>query len=111
MNAITLVFIGVFVCFDLPRVTGEARVRITGFRNFRSRDDFTERWEEREVSLSRLTSLDFYIPYWSVGSFARERPTHARRAGQPRAGVKSPVWRPSVRRVPRRREVRVRAAR
>ena len=48
------------------------RVRITGFRNFdyRSGDDFTERWEEREVSLSRLTSLDFYISYWSVGSFA-----------------------------------------
>ena len=48
------------------------RVRITGFRNFdyRSRDDFTERWEEREVSLSRLTSLDFYISYWSVGPFA-----------------------------------------
>ena len=48
------------------------RVRITGFRNFdyRSTDDFTERWEEREVSLSRLTSLDFYISYWSVGSFA-----------------------------------------
>jgi hypothetical protein len=31
------------------------RMRITGFRNFdyRSRDDFTERWEEREVPLSR----------------------------------------------------------
>ena len=48
------------------------RVRITGFRNFdyRSGDDFTERWEEREVSLSRLTSLDFYISYWSVGPIA-----------------------------------------
>src|SRR5215475_9256206 len=47
------------------------RVRITGFRNFdyRSRDDFTERWEEREVSLSRLTSVDFLISCWGVGPF------------------------------------------
>ncbi len=57
----------------MPRaiVDGD-RVRITGFRNFdyRGRDDFTERWEEREVSLSRLTSLDFFISYWSVGPVA-----------------------------------------
>jgi hypothetical protein len=45
------------------------RVRITGVRNFeyRSRDDFTIRYEEREVSLSHLTSLDFYLSYWSIG--------------------------------------------
>jgi hypothetical protein len=45
------------------------RVRITGFRNFeyRTRDDFTERFEEREVSLSHLTSLDFFVSYWAVG--------------------------------------------
>jgi hypothetical protein len=44
-------------------------VRITGFRNFeyRTRDDFTERFEEREVSLSHLTSLDFFVSYWAVG--------------------------------------------
>ena len=44
------------------------RVRITGFRNFeyRSRNDFTVRYEEREVSLSHLNSLDFYLSYfWS----------------------------------------------
>src|SRR5262249_39756427 len=44
-------------------------VLLTGFRNFdyRTRYNFTERWEEREVSLAHLTSLDFYISYWSVG--------------------------------------------
>src|SRR6516162_7353842 len=44
------------------------RVRITGVRNFeyRSRNDFTVRYEEREVSLSHLNSLDFYLCYfWS----------------------------------------------
>src|SRR5215475_5029617 len=48
------------------------RVRFTGYRNFdyRSVDDFTERWEEREVSLSHLTSLDFFISYWHVGPVA-----------------------------------------
>jgi hypothetical protein len=42
------------------------RVRITGVRNFeyRSRDDFTVRYEEREVSLSHLNSLDFYLCYF-----------------------------------------------
>lgn len=45
------------------------RVRITGVRNFdyRSRNDFTERWEEREVSLSHLTGLDFYVAYFHEG--------------------------------------------
>ena len=45
------------------------RVRITGLRNFeyRSRDDFTVRYEEREVSLSHLTSVDFFVSYWKVG--------------------------------------------
>ena len=45
------------------------RVRITGVRNFtyRTRDDFTVRYEEREVSLSHLTGIDFYVSYWSVG--------------------------------------------
>ena len=45
------------------------RVRITGVRNFdyRSRNDFTERWEEREVWLSHLTALDFYVAYFHEG--------------------------------------------
>src|SRR5262245_42230078 len=45
------------------------RVRITGVRNFdyRSRNDFTVRYEEREVQLSHVTALDFYVSYWSEG--------------------------------------------
>jgi len=44
-------------------------VRITGFRNFeyRSRDDFTPRYEERQVQLSHLTGVDFYVSYWKIG--------------------------------------------
>ena len=45
------------------------RVRLTGFRNFdyKSRDDFTVRYEEREVSLAHLTSVDLFIGYRRVG--------------------------------------------
>jgi Domain of unknown function (DUF4105) len=45
------------------------RVRLTGVRNFdyRSRDDFTARYEEREVSISHLTSVDFFVSYWMPG--------------------------------------------
>jgi Domain of unknown function (DUF4105) len=47
-------------------------VRITGVRNFdyRSRDDFTVHYEEREVDLSHLTGLDFFVSYWSEGPVA-----------------------------------------
>ena len=54
----------------MPRATIDGdRVRITGVRNFdyRGRDDFTVRYEEREVSLSHLTGLDFFISYWMPG--------------------------------------------
>ena len=45
------------------------RVRFTGVRNFDylSRDDFTVRHEEREVQLSHLIALDFYVSYWREG--------------------------------------------
>lgn len=45
------------------------RVRITGVRNFDyvSRNDFRVRYEEREVRLSYLTGIDFYVSYWSEG--------------------------------------------
>ena len=45
------------------------RIRIKNFRNFdyRSRDDFDVRYDEREVLLSDLESIDFYISYWMPG--------------------------------------------
>jgi Domain of unknown function (DUF4105) len=45
------------------------RVRLTGVRNFdyRARDDFAVRYEEREVLLSHLTALDFYVSYFMAG--------------------------------------------
>jgi hypothetical protein len=57
----------------MPRAIMDGdRVRITGVRNFdyRSRDDFTVRYEEREISVSHLTSLDFYLSYWTPGPIA-----------------------------------------
>jgi hypothetical protein len=54
----------------MPRaiVDGD-RVRFIGCRHFdyRSTDDFTVRYEEREVSLSHLTEVDFFLSYWKVG--------------------------------------------
>src|SRR5262249_9280153 len=48
------------------------RVRLTGVRNFeyRTRNDFTVHYEEREISLSHLTGIDFYVSYWSEGLVA-----------------------------------------
>lgn len=45
---------------------------LKNFRNFdyRSTTDFTPRYESREVLLSHLTSLDFYVSYWMPGSSA-----------------------------------------
>ncbi len=54
----------------MPRVAIDGdRARITGVRDFdfRSRDDFDVRYEEREVALSRITGVDFYVSYWSEG--------------------------------------------
>jgi hypothetical protein len=54
----------------LPRafIDGD-RVRITNVRNFhyRSRNDFDVRYEEREVQLSHLTGIDFFVSYWAEG--------------------------------------------
>jgi Domain of unknown function (DUF4105) len=54
----------------MPRAVIDGdRVLLTGVRNFdyRTRHDFTVRYEEREVWLSHLTALDFYVSYWSEG--------------------------------------------
>lgn len=42
-------------------------VKLTDVRNFdyRTKTDFTERWESREVHLSHLTGADFFVSYWS----------------------------------------------
>ena len=50
----------------MPRaVINGDRIRFIGVRNFdyRGRYNFTERYEEREVSLSALTSVDLFISY------------------------------------------------
>jgi hypothetical protein len=57
----------------MPRVAIEGdRVRITGVRNFdyRARNDFTVHYEEREVLLSHLIHVDFYVSYWAPGPVA-----------------------------------------
>jgi hypothetical protein len=57
----------------LPRAVLDGdRVRLTGFRNFayRSRDDFDVRYEQREVSLAHLVSVDLFISYWRLGPIA-----------------------------------------
>ncbi len=44
-------------------------VRISNFRNFefRSREDFTPVYEEREVQLSHLVGVDFFLSFWMEG--------------------------------------------
>jgi len=54
----------------MPRATIDGdRVRISGVRDFefRTRDDFKVRYLEREVQLSHLTGVDFYVSYWKKG--------------------------------------------
>lgn len=53
-----------------PRATIDGdTVRISNFRNFdfRSRDDFTPVYEEREVQLSHLVGVDFFLSFWMEG--------------------------------------------
>lgn len=54
----------------MPRVSVDGDiVRIAQVRNFeyRSRSDFTVLYEDREVRLSRLSGIDFYVSYWREG--------------------------------------------
>jgi hypothetical protein len=48
------------------------RVHIYGVRDFdyRSRNDFTVRYQEREVSMSHLTSIDLFVSYFLIGPVA-----------------------------------------
>ena len=57
----------------MPRAVIDGdRVHLTGVRNFdyRTRNDFTVRYEEREVLLSHLTGLDFFVSYFAQGPVA-----------------------------------------
>jgi hypothetical protein len=57
----------------MPRVIIEGdRVRFTAYRDcdYRMRDDFTVRYQEREVELSHLTSVDLFVSYWKPGAMA-----------------------------------------
>jgi Domain of unknown function (DUF4105) len=57
----------------MPRAVIDGdRIRITGVRNFqyRTRNDFTVRYEEREYWLSHLKNLDFYVSYFADGPVA-----------------------------------------
>jgi hypothetical protein len=57
----------------LPRAVIDGdHVRLTGFRNFtyRSTDDFDVRYEEREVALAHLVSVDLFVSYWKIGPVA-----------------------------------------
>jgi hypothetical protein len=48
-------------------------VHLTDVRDFdyRSVDDFTVHYEQREVQLSHLTGIDFYVSHWSNGLMGR----------------------------------------
>ena len=57
----------------MPRAVIDGdQVRITGVRNFeyQGRNDFTVRYEERELQLSHVIGLDFYVSYWGEGPVA-----------------------------------------
>ncbi|HEY1544834.1 MAG TPA: DUF4105 domain-containing protein [Xanthobacteraceae bacterium] len=54
----------------VPRASIDGiHVHLTGVRNFdyRSRSDFTEHYDERDVDLSHLVGLDFFVSHWSEG--------------------------------------------
>jgi len=54
----------------MPRaVINGDNVHLTGVRDFdyRSRNDFTVRYLERDVQLSHLTGIDFYVAYFTEG--------------------------------------------
>jgi hypothetical protein len=57
----------------LPKavISGD-HVLLTGFRNFtyRTRYDFDSHYEEREVDVSHVVSIDLFVSYWKIGPVA-----------------------------------------
>ncbi len=54
----------------MPRAVIDGdNVHLTGVRDFdyRGRNDFTVRYQERDIQLSHLTGLDFYVAYFAEG--------------------------------------------
>jgi hypothetical protein len=57
----------------MPRIDIDGdRILIRDYRHFeyRSVDDFTIRYEDRELQLSKLMAMDFYVSYWREGPVA-----------------------------------------
>jgi hypothetical protein len=57
----------------LPRAVVDGdQVRLVNYRNFvyRSALDFDALYEEREIDVSRIDSLDLFISYWKIGPVA-----------------------------------------
>lgn len=57
----------------MPRIAIQGdRILISGYRQFeyRSASDFTAAYRERELRLSDLEGLDFYVSYWREGPVA-----------------------------------------
>ena len=54
----------------MPRAIIEGDlVKLTGFRNFdfKSRNEFTTKYEDRVIKVSDIKSVDLFISYWSIG--------------------------------------------
>jgi len=57
----------------LPKASIDGdHVLLTGYRNFtyRSRYDFDNHYEEREVEISHVVSMDLFVSYWKIGPVA-----------------------------------------
>lgn len=58
----------------MPQATIDGdRIRMTGVRDFvygKDQNDFAPRYEDREVALSHLQGVDYFISYWMPGPIA-----------------------------------------